>query len=81
MESFNIAEAKAQFSDLVERAAAGEDITITKRGRPMVKLVSLRRPSRTIDVQALRDLTDRMKVYEDPEGLSVVERMRQGDRY
>lgn len=81
MESFNIADAKAQFSELVERAAAGEDIQITKRGQPMVKLVSLRKPRRKIDIDALRELTSGMKIYQDPDGLSFVERMRRDNRY
>jgi prevent-host-death family protein len=39
MAAFGIADAKLKFSSLVERAAAGEDITITKHGRPVVKIV------------------------------------------
>ena len=35
----NIYEAKAKLSDLVERAANGEDIVIAKSGRPRVRLV------------------------------------------
>ena len=41
---FNVAEAKAQFSSLVRRAAGGEDIVIARDGKPLVKLVSLSRP-------------------------------------
>jgi prevent-host-death family protein len=79
--SFNIAEAKAQFSEIVERAAAGEEIRITKRGRPMVRLVSLVKPTGRLDVEKLRALTSGMKMYEDPDGLSFVQRMRLEDRY
>lgn len=39
MAAFGIADAKTKFSSLVERAAAGEDITITRHGRPLVKMV------------------------------------------
>jgi prevent-host-death family protein len=39
MAAFGIADAKMKFSSLIERAAAGEDITITKHGKPLVKLV------------------------------------------
>ena len=40
--SFNVAEAKRQFSDLLGRVAyGGETILITRRGRPMAKLVPL----------------------------------------
>lgn len=40
--SMSIAEAKSQFSALVERAAGGEEITITKHGKPVVKVVPVR---------------------------------------
>lgn len=37
----NVAEAKAKLSDLVERAANGEDIVIARSGRPRVRLVAI----------------------------------------
>lgn len=37
----NIYEAKSKLSQLVERAAAGEEIVIAKAGRPRAKLVPL----------------------------------------
>ncbi len=37
----NIHEAKTHFSKLVARAAAGEEIIITKAGEPMCKLVPI----------------------------------------
>src|SRR5580704_1116076 len=36
---FTITEAKAQFSKLLRRVAAGEEIAITKRGVPVARLV------------------------------------------
>ena len=36
---FNIHEAKTHLSRLVQRAAAGEEIIISKAGQPMAKLV------------------------------------------
>ena len=36
----NIYEAKTQFSKLVERVAAGEEIVIAKAGHPVAKLVA-----------------------------------------
>jgi prevent-host-death family protein len=36
---FTITEAKAEFSRLLRRVAAGERITITKRGVPVARLV------------------------------------------
>lgn len=39
----NIHEAKMQLSQLVETAAAGQEIVIVKAGKPMAKLSALRR--------------------------------------
>ena len=41
-ESINLYDAKTNLSQLVERAAAGEEIIIAKAGRPMARLVPLR---------------------------------------
>lgn len=38
-----ILEAKNQFSALAERAAAGEEVIITKRGEPFVQIVPIQR--------------------------------------
>jgi prevent-host-death family protein len=40
--SMSIAEAKSQFSAVVDRAAGGEEITITRHGKPVAKLVPVR---------------------------------------
>lgn len=37
--AFSVTEAKTQFSKLLHRAAAGEEITITKWGVPIARLV------------------------------------------
>lgn len=38
-----ILEAKNQFSALAERAAAGEEVIVTKRGEPFVQIVPIQR--------------------------------------
>ena len=40
-ESVNIAEAKAKLSALVDRAAAGEEIILSRAGRPLARLMPL----------------------------------------
>lgn len=40
----NIHDAKTQFSRLIEKAEAGEEIIIARSGKPVVKLVSLAPP-------------------------------------
>lgn len=41
MNTINLYEAKTHLSELVERAAAGEEIIIAKAGRPLARLVAL----------------------------------------
>jgi prevent-host-death family protein len=41
MSTVNIHEAKTHLSRLVDRAAAGEEITIAKAGKPVARLVPL----------------------------------------
>lgn len=43
---FNIAEAKARFSELVQRALLGEEVIIAKGHKPLLKLVPLEKPKR-----------------------------------
>jgi prevent-host-death family protein len=43
---FDITAAKAQFSKLVDRAAAGEEIVIAKSGKPIAKLVPYEEPGK-----------------------------------
>ncbi len=43
MSSVNIHEAKTQFSRLLQRVAAGEEITISNRGVPVARLIPVPR--------------------------------------
>ena len=43
--TFNVAEAKAHLSELIERAAEGEEIIVARAGKPRAKIVSLREPA------------------------------------
>ena len=45
MREFNICEAKAQLSNLLEIAIAGEEVIIAKAGTPMARLVPMFRAS------------------------------------
>jgi len=44
MATFNIAEAKARFSELVQKALLGEEVVIAKDNKALLKLVPLDRP-------------------------------------
>lgn len=44
MAKFNVAEAKARFSELVRKALLGEEVIIARDNRPLLKLVPLQAP-------------------------------------
>ena len=44
-EYVNIADAKARLSELVEKAASGEEIVIARDHKPVARLVPIERPS------------------------------------
>ncbi len=46
MTQFNIAEAKAHFSDIIQKALLGEEIIIAKGHKPLVKLVPISKPDK-----------------------------------
>jgi prevent-host-death family protein len=45
MAQYGMHEAKTKLSQLVERAAAGEDIVIARNGEPIARLVPVTRPT------------------------------------
>ncbi len=86
MDSYNMADAKARLSELVDRATAGEDIQISRRGEPQVRLVPVDKPKKRVDVDALRRITEKQKARLLAEGktpwagaVSFVEWARQND--
>ncbi len=80
MRSVNLADAKAHLSKLVERAAAGETVRITRRGKPVAEITAVRMPRNPVNRSTLRALTDTMPVQQEP-ARDFVRRMRDEDRY
>lgn len=46
MDPINVYQAKTKLSELLDRAAAGEEIVISRHGRPIARLVAYRPPAR-----------------------------------
>ena len=68
MEEVSLACAKAHLSELVERAARGEPIRITRRGKAVARLTDVERPPRPVDLKALQALTQSMPMQPAPAG-------------
>ena len=54
METINIYEAKTQLSQLVDRAAAGEDVVVSRNGKPLVRITQLENTRRAIRFGVLK---------------------------
>jgi prevent-host-death family protein len=80
MDTVSLADAKARLSELVARAEAGEDVCITRRGKPVVRLTRVDRPKKPIDFAAWRKLTDSMPAQTESTE-DFIRRMRDDERY
>jgi len=80
MGSVSIADAKAHLSELVTRAAGGETVGITRRGKPVAQLTAVAAPRKPIDIDALRAVVEKMPMQAEPAG-DFVRRMRDAERY
>ncbi len=80
MASVNLADAKARLSEWVARAEAGETVSITRRGKPVARLVAAERPREPVDVAMLKSITDTMPMQPQSAG-DFVREMRDADRY
>ena len=54
MITVSLANAKAHLSELVERAAAGEAVCITRRGKAVAQITAADTPRKRIDTASLR---------------------------
>ena len=54
MESVNIYDAKTRLSQLVDKAAAGEDVVVSRNGKPLVRITALAPHKRRIKFGVLR---------------------------
>jgi prevent-host-death family protein len=73
-------EAKSHFSQLLERVVAGEEITITRHGIPVAKLVAVN-PVRSVEsrreaILQMRELAGRNRL----DGLRIKELIAEGRR-
>lgn len=80
MERINLADAKAHLSELIDRIEAGASIDITRRGKPVARLVAAVAPRQAIDLAMLQALTAEMPPQKQ-RAADLVRSMRDGDRY
>jgi prevent-host-death family protein len=80
MLNVSLAEAKSRLSELIAGVEAGEVVCITRRGKPVARLVAAQLPRKPIDPNKLRALTDTMPRQRQSAG-RFVRKMRDEARY
>ena len=80
MDSVSLAEAKARLSELVARAAEGETVQITRRGKPVAQIAPVRPPRKPIDIELLRSVSEKTPMQSESAG-DFIRRMRDDSRY
>ena len=62
METVNIYDAKTRLSQLVDKAAAGEDVVVSRNGKPIVRITRLQEARRRVRFGLLKG---KVKIAED----------------
>ena len=70
--SVSVAEAKSRLSELLTRVESGEEVVITRRGRPIARLCPEQRPRKALDLQAI----DRVRESLPKQKISSVDLIR-----
>ncbi len=66
METFNLSDAKTRLSELLDRVEAGEEITITRHGRPVAQLRPVSAEKKPIDFEGLAALRASLPMLDKP---------------
>ena len=80
MATVPLAEAKARLSELVDRAGAGEDVYITRRGKVVARIDAADREMKPIDIHLLQATTSDQPHQREDAG-SFTRALRDDDRY
>jgi prevent-host-death family protein len=76
-----VLEAKNRFSELLDRVEQGEQVTITRHGRPVATLAGVQnaRPSKA-EIEAIFERVRRLRETLQPTSWEALKRLRDEDR-
>lgn len=80
METISLAEAKAHLSQLIDKVESGEEIVITRHGRPVARVTAAERPKRPLDLAALEEFRKTIPPWRKPSA-DLIREMRDEERY
>jgi prevent-host-death family protein len=80
-QSIGAFEAKTHFSQIIEKAENGEDFIITRRGKPVAKIIPFEQKKEITFKEAVEQLKEFRKFYRgEPGSFNVREAIEEGRR-
>ncbi|MDR1804210.1 MAG: type II toxin-antitoxin system prevent-host-death family antitoxin [Treponema sp.] len=80
-QSIGAFEAKTHFSQIIEKAERGEDFVITRRGKPVAKIIPFEQKKETTFKEAVENLIEMRKFYRgEPGSFNIREAIEEGRR-
>ena len=80
-QSIGAFEAKTHFSQLLDKAESGEDFIITKRGKPVAKIIPFEKKKEMTREEAFEKLIEFRKLYRgEPGSFNIREAIEEGRR-
>jgi antitoxin (DNA-binding transcriptional repressor) of toxin-antitoxin stability system len=76
----NLARAKAHLSELLDKVEAGEEVIITRRGRPVAHIRQAVPPKQPLPLEKLAEFRAGMPRWGE-DSATLLRRMRDGERY
>jgi prevent-host-death family protein len=80
MTAVGVFEAKTHLSDLIDRVEAGEEITITRRGKPVARLAPVVQPVKMSPGEIVAAFAELRKGVTLPEGMTIKDLINEGRR-
>ena len=78
-QSIGAFEAKTHFSQIIEKAESGEDFIITRRGKPVAKIIPFEQKKEMTFKEAVEKLIEFRKLYRgEPGSFNIREAIEEG---
>ncbi len=80
MTDVSVADAKARFSEIIERVIAGDTVRITRRGKVVAQITGAQQPRKPIDFDAIEAFRNSLTPQTEGAG-EFMRRLRDDARY
>lgn len=80
MDTVSLAEAKTHLSRLIDKVESGEEVVITRHGRPVARVTAVEQPRKPIDFEGLAETRKKLPPWKGSSA-KLLRKMRDEERY